>query len=138
MTTTSIQIRWSDIDQLRHVYNGQYQHFFDIGKSDYFTSELHLSHNWAESGEGLLTVRTLNNYFAPIEMEEPIVVETHALRVGTKSFELYQRIINSESGEVKSDSHSTLVCYNPIEGTTYAVPSAMRSLLELDANNCGR
>lgn len=129
MTITPIQIRWSDIDQLRHVYNGQYQHFFDIGKSDYFFRELGMPKDWAESGESFLTVRTLNNYFAPIKMDEAIVVETQAIKVGTKSFELHQRLINTDTGELKSDSHSTMVCYNAQEGTTYAVPPSMRTKL---------
>ncbi|MFI3287068.1 MAG: thioesterase family protein [Rikenellaceae bacterium] len=132
MTHTKIQIRWSDIDQLSHVYNGQYQHFYDTGKSEYFAQYIGIQSNWAHSTEGFVTVRTLNNYYIPVEIHEDIVIETKAHKVGTKSFELFQRMINSVSGEVKSDSHSVMVCYNPMEKTTYDIPEEMRKLLEED------
>ncbi len=123
---TKIQIRWADIDQLGHLYNGRYQHLFDIGKSDYFETILGMDPNWAISGEGFLTVRTLNNYYSPVEMHEAIEVETYIGSVGTKSFVVHQRMINGESGELKSDSESVLVCYNPIVKQTYEVPCKVR------------
>ncbi len=129
MIRTKIQIRWSDIDQLGHVYNGQYQHFYDIGKSDYFEQVLALGHNWAESGEGFLTVRTLNNYYAPVEMHEDIEVHTTVSRIGTKSFDMEQVIVNSHTGEKKSDSHSVIVCYNPLTKSTYPITDRARAIL---------
>lgn len=132
MTNTKIQIRWSDIDQLGHVYNGQYQHFYDLGKSEYFAAFIGIQTDWAHSAEGFVTARTLNNYYIPVEMHEDIIVETKAMRVGTKSFDLFQRMINAKNGEIKSDSHSVMVCYNPQEKTTYDIPEPMRSLLTAD------
>ncbi len=129
MIRTEIQIRWSDIDQLGHVYNGQYQHFYDIGKSDFFEKVLGLDHNWAQSGEGFLTVRTLNNYYAPVEMHEDIEVLTTVSRLGTKSFDMMQTMVSATTGEKKSDSHSVIVCYNPLLKSTYAITDRVREIL---------
>lgn len=130
MTRTSIQIRWSDIDLLGHVYNGQYQHFFDIGKSDFFNEVLQLEHNWVEVGEGFLTAQTLNNYFAPIEMHEPIEAITAIEKVGTKSFTMLQRLVNTLTGQVKSESRSVIVCYNTLTKQSIPVPDKWRAAMQ--------
>lgn len=129
MTTTKIQIRWSDIDMLGHVYNGQYQHFFDIGKSDFFAQVLHLPHHWVVNSQGVLTAQTLNNYYSPTQISEPIEVQTVVEKLGTKSFTLFQRMINSDTGVLKADSRSVLVCYDPVAQVSQEIPAHWRALL---------
>lgn len=130
MTHTSIQIRWSDVDQLGHVYNGQYQHFFDIGKSDFFASVLGVAHNWASTGDGFLAAQTLNNYYEPIEMQEPIEVVTAIEKIGNKSFTMLQQLIDTTTGHVKSHSRSVIVCYNTKTKQSIPVPAAWRAAME--------
>lgn len=113
MISSKIQLRWNDIDMLGHLYNGQYQHLFDVGKSDFFEQVLHFDHRWVFTNKGLLTAQTLNNYYEPTEINEPVVVETSVERVGNKSFTLFQQLKNSDTGVVKADSRSVLVCYDP-------------------------
>lgn len=129
MTRTKIQIRWSDVDQLGHVYNGQYQHFFDIGKSDFFASVLGVAHNWASTGEGFLTAQTLNNYFEPIEMQEPIEVTTEIEKIGNKSFTMVQQLVDASTGHIKSHSRSVIVCYNTQTKQSITVPDAWRAAM---------
>lgn len=40
MTTTPIQMRFADVDMLGHVNNVNQQHYFDVGKSDFFAQVL--------------------------------------------------------------------------------------------------
>lgn len=131
MTITKIQIRWNDIDMLGHVYNGQYQHFFDLGKSDFFTEVLHLPSDWILNGQGVLTAQTLNNYYSPTQISEPVEIQTVIEKLGTKSFTLFQRMINSDTGVLKADSRSVLVCYDTVAQASREIPEHWRTLLHL-------
>ena len=129
MTRTKIQIRWSDIDQLGHVYNGQYQHFYDMAKTQYFDEVLEIGSSWFTSGEGLITAQTLNNYYASIMIDDEIEIETEIKTIGNKSITLLQRIVNSKTGEIMSDSQTILVGYNPNTKATFRIPDLWLSKL---------
>lgn len=90
MTTTPIQMRFADVDMLGHVNNVNQQHYFDVGKSDFFAQVLDPAPNWKQ--EGLITVSTYNDYLAQIRYGEPIAVLTRIEKVGNKSFTLFSRL----------------------------------------------
>ncbi|MFQ8806998.1 MAG: acyl-CoA thioesterase [Alistipes indistinctus] len=110
MTTTPIQMRFADVDMLGHVNNVNQQHYFDVGKSDFFAQVLDPAPNWKQ--EGLITVSTYNDYLAQIRYGEPIAVLTRIEKVGNKSFTLFQQIVNTATQEVKTQSRSVLVCFS--------------------------
>ncbi len=126
---TRIQMRWGDIDQFGHVYNGYYQHYFDLGKVDYFGSVLGISANWAESGEGFLNVQTTSNYYKPVKMCDNLEVCTIIEKIGTKSLTMFQEL--TINGEVYSDSRCVMVYFNHHTGTTSAVPDSIRTVCGL-------
>ena len=103
MTTTPIQMRFADVDMLGHVNNVNQQHYFDVGKSDFFAQVLDPAPNWKQ--EGLITVSTYNDYLA-------IAVLTRIEKVGNKSFTLFQQIVNTATQEVKTQSRSVLVAFD--------------------------
>ncbi|MDR0511172.1 MAG: acyl-CoA thioesterase, partial [Rikenellaceae bacterium] len=86
-TTTDIQIRFGDIDMLRHVNNVNLQHYFDLGKSEFFAALLGVR----QRGEGteLITASTATSYLRQTRYEERIFVETSVERIGHKSFGLF-------------------------------------------------
>jgi len=102
MTTTPIQMRFADVDMLGHVNNVNQQHYFDVGKSDFFAQVLDPAPNWKQ--EGLITVSTYNDYLAQIRYGEPIAVLTRIEKVGNKSFTLFQQIV--------TQSRSVLVAFD--------------------------
>ena len=110
MTTTPIQMRFADVDMLGHVNNVIQQHYFDVGKSDFFAQMLDPAPNWKQ--EGLITVSTYNDYLAQIRYGEPIAVLTRIEKVGNKSFTLFQQIVNTATQEVKTQSRSVLVAFD--------------------------
>lgn len=132
MTTinTDLQLRWSDMDMLGHVYNGNYQRLLDVGKSDYFERVLHLGHNWIHTGEGFLTATTTTTYFKPVILGQRVHCTTAVERVGTKSFTFFQQIVDTASGEVMTESRSVIVCYNTKTEQTTPVPQAWRVAMQ--------
>lgn len=84
MIETKIQMRFADVDMLGHVNNVNQQHYFDLGKSDFFRRVLGMKPVW--KSEGLIMVSTRTDYRGQIRMEDPIVVTTCVDRIGHKSF----------------------------------------------------
>ena len=74
MIETKIQMRFADVDMLGHVNNVNQQHYFDLGKSDFFRRVLGMKPVW--KSEGLIMVSTRTDYRGQIRMEDPIVVTT--------------------------------------------------------------
>lgn len=128
--TTPVQLRFNDIDMLGHLYNGQYQHLYDLGKSDYFEKVMNIDHNWHVTSDGFITATTTNTYYIPVELHEQIEIQTTVESIGTKSFTFYQRMISLADGSVKSDSRTVIVCYNPLEKQTFPIPQQWRQAIE--------
>lgn len=109
ITQTDIQIRFADVDILGHVNNVNLQHYFDLGKADYYRQILELS---TTDPRFIITAATNTSYLAQTRPEEHIYVETWVPEIGNKSMVIEQRIKNRETGEVKAESRSVMVAYD--------------------------
>ena len=88
--TLPIQLRFNDVDKFGHVNNTVYFSFYDLGKTEYFASVCpHV--DWQKDG---------------------IAVQTAVTKIGTKSFHLAQRVIDTETQEVKCICTSVMVTYD--------------------------
>ncbi len=125
MIKTRIQLRFNDMDVQGHMYNGQYQHIFDLGKSDYFREVLGLGA--MDGAEALVTVRVETNFIVPVLFSDQLEIHTRVERIGTKSFTVFQELVDLNTGTLKADSRTVLVGYNAVEGTTFAIPDIWRA-----------
>ena len=124
ITVTPIQKRFADVDMLGHVNNVNQQHYFDLGKSDYFTQVINGPTSWTK--EGLIAVATNTNYMAQIWYNEPIVVRTRLEKIGNKSLTLFQQIVNTQTEEIKSESRSVLVAVDFVAQRSIPIPPDWR------------
>ncbi len=125
MTTTPIQLRFNDIDIQGHMYNGQYQHIFDLGKSDYFSQVMKLgSMNGAEA---LITASTATNFYHPVTWGDRVVIRTWVERMGNKSFTVFQQLVDLTTNTVKADCRTVLVAYNALTKETFPLPESWRA-----------
>ncbi|WP_298063855.1 thioesterase family protein [uncultured Rikenella sp.] len=128
MITTPIQLRFNDIDIQGHMYNGQYQHIFDLGKNEYFEHVLGI-----EQMDGRQTVVTANsttNFYVPVGMKDKIVIRTSIEKVGNKSFTVFQQMVDQVTGTVKADSRTVLVGWNAVDKESFAIPAEWREKIE--------
>ena len=130
MTKTSIQLRWNDMDMLGHLYNGKYQHLYDLGLSQFFNEVLHASYRLGEGGVWPLKVSTTINYLDQIHFDQPLQVTTRTERIGNKSITFAQQIIRTDTQKVMSDSTTAVVCYDTRTSESVAVPAQWRAWLE--------
>ena len=93
--TLPIQLRFNDVDKFGHVNNTVYFSFYDLGKTEYFASVCpHV--DWQK--DGIVVVH--------------IAEQTAVTKIGTKSFHLAQRVIDTETREVKCTCTSIMVTYD--------------------------
>lgn len=109
MTTTDIQIRFGDIDALRHVNNVSIVQYYDLGLSHYMNN-LGISNIF--NGDGMAKVHIEMNFLDSIEMYEKIVVRTNVVKIGNRSITFNQTIVDKDSGKIKSDCLTILAGFN--------------------------
>ena len=107
--TLPIQLRFNDIDKFGHVNNTVYFSFYDLGKTEYFASVCpHV--NWEK--EGIVVVHIEANFLAQIYASDSIAVQTAVTEIGNKSFKLAQRVIDTNTHEVKCICTSVMVAFD--------------------------
>lgn len=115
-----IQLRFNDVDKYGHVNNTVYFSFYDLGKTYYFQTvcpDLDLE------SEGVVIVHIETDFLAQITANEPVAVETAVTAIGTKSFDLVQRAINTNTGEVKCICRSVMVAFDVKAGVSKPIDS---------------
>ena len=102
-----VQLRFNDIDMLGHLNNSVYIQLMDLGKANYF----HQFINGKLNHDNLaIVVANINcDFHAPAYLEEPLEVLTAVESMSEKSLRLEQRVINSDTGEVKCRAITTMV-----------------------------
>lgn len=128
MIETKIQMRFADVDMLRHVNNINQQHYFDLGKNDFCAQVLGLDPYWET--EGMIIVSTQSNYKSQIRLNEPMIVQTQLIAIGNKSFTLHHQLLNAQTREVKTVCTVVMVAYNFTLQQSIAIPSAWREKLQ--------
>jgi len=124
----NVQIRWNDLDILGHVNNGVYQSYLDIAKVNYFDNTLAGVVNWKESG--VVLARITIDYINPVFLEESIAVQSKVVRIGNKSFEMVQQIVNTVTGELKAKAVSVLVGFHYQKKETIQIPETWRARIQ--------
>lgn len=109
-TTTPIQMRFADADILGHINNVNLQHYFDLGKMDFYRTVLGRPFDW--TAEGLILVSTSTSYFGQTRLGDRVEVETYVEKVGTKSVTLYQRLVNADTGVVNAEARGVAVGFD--------------------------
>lgn len=89
-----IQLRFNDVDKFGHVNNTVYFSFYDLGKTEYFASVCP-GVDWEK--DGIVVVHIEADFLAQIFSSDHIAVQTAVCEIGTKSFHLLQRVIDTEN-----------------------------------------
>lgn len=110
--TLPIQLRFNDVDKFGHVNNTVYFSFYDLGKTEYFASVCP-GVDWEK--DGIVVVHIEADFLAQIFATDQVAVQTAVSEVGTKSFHLIQRVIDTRSGEVKCICRSVMVAFDLIK-----------------------
>lgn len=107
--TLPLQLRFNDIDKFGHVNNEVYFSFYDLGKTEYFSS---VCPNVDWEKDGIIVVHIQADFISQIYSSDHIAVQTAVTEIGTKSFHLAQRVIDLRTQSVRSACTSIMVTFD--------------------------
>ncbi len=102
-----VQIRFNDIDLMGHVNNATIQEYFDLGRMHYlhdtFGGDLF-------KGNQVLIIASINTDFInQLLLTEAVEVKTAIVKIGTKSLNMIQQLVDKNTNELKAVCKSVMV-----------------------------
>ncbi len=107
-----IQLRFFDVDVFGHVNNTVYFQYYDTAKIDYIRQVCHIT----DKKYAIVTVHIDADFLSQVYIEDHVEVQTAVTRIGTKSFNLSQQLVDTDSGEVKCVGRTIMVAYDLEKG----------------------
>ncbi|MCM1448890.1 MAG: acyl-CoA thioesterase [Clostridiales bacterium] len=123
-----LQIRFNDIDMLGHLNNGTYLTFMDLGKAHYFNDVLGSEIDWHRINMAIVNINV--NFYAPTFLTSNIAVLTQVTRISVHSLTMEQRIVDVDSGEVKSAATVIMAGYDVATTKSLPIDPQWRSAIE--------
>lgn len=126
MFSTSIEVRFADLDLYGHVNNVAFFTYLETARVKLFQDFFR-----EVSGEGLLLVvaRAECDYKHPILLHDPVVVTLWVARVGRSSFDLAYRI-HDGGGRTFATARTTLVAFAAAAQSVIPLPDRVRTRVE--------
>ncbi len=117
---TPIQIRFNDIDRMNHVNNSIYQNYFDLARTEYFNAVFEEKINWQE--KAMVLAKITIEYINPILIDEEVIVRSKIYKLGNKSLQMQQEIVNKTTLEIKAKNDAVLVAFGLKENAAIDLP----------------
>jgi acyl-CoA thioester hydrolase len=125
--TVPIQLRFNDFDALGHVNNSVYFSFYDLGKTSYFNEVMPGMATSKEVGVVIANIQV--SFLLPVYPNENVAVQTAVVEIGTKSFKLFQQLINVDTKEVKCICQTVMVGFDAKTKTTKLISDEWRKAM---------
>jgi len=126
---TKIRVRYSETDQMRVVYHGNYAQYFEIGRVEWLRNK-GISYRWMEENGIMLPVVSLTmNYKKPARYDELLNLKTILKNRTAVKIEFDYELYN-ESGELLTTGNSILVFVDMKTGKPMVPPQYISDILE--------
>ena len=108
--TTEIQVRFADGDTLGHINNINLQHYFDLGKMEFYRKVMHKTIE--ADNESLILASTHTDYYLQSKLYDRLTVETRVEKIGNKSVTFTQNLVNLDTGSVNAHCRTVAVGFD--------------------------
>lgn len=125
--TTEIQIRFADGDTLGHINNINLQHYFDLGKMEFYKKVMNKTIE--ADNESLILASTYTDYYLQSHLYDRLAVETRVEKIGTKSVTFTQNLVNMDTGSVNAHCRTVAVGFNFDTQETFELKPEWRAVL---------
>jgi acyl-CoA thioester hydrolase len=121
----ALDIRWSDMDEMRHVNNAVYLTYFEQARVYYFRDACQW--NWKEIGVILASAHV--DYLRPVVFPNPTTIYVRTNKIGNKSFELSYLITSfvNHVEELTTTGYTTMVLYDYDTNKSVLIPDDLRN-----------
>ena len=125
---TQIRVRYSETDQMRVVYHGNYAQYFEIGRVEWLRNK-GISYKWMEENGIMLPVVSLTmNYKRPARYDELLTLRTILKSRTFVKIEFDYELYN-ESDELLTTGNSVLVFVDMKTGKPISPPKFIIDIL---------
>lgn len=125
---TQFRVRYSETDQMRVVYHGNYAQYFEVGRVEWLRNK-GISYKWMEENGIMLPVVSLTmNYKKPARYDELLTLKTILRKQTTVKIEFDYELYN-EANELLTTGNSILVFVDMKTGKPIAPPTYIFELL---------
>ena len=126
---TKIRVRYSETDQMRVVYHGNYAQYFEIGRVEWLRNK-GISYKWMEENGIMLPVVSLTmNYKKSARYDELLTLKTILKNRTTVKIEFDYELYN-ESEELLTTGNSILVFVDMKTGKPISPPQYISAILD--------
>ena len=123
-----IRVRYSETDQMRVVYHGNYAQYFEVGRVEWLRNK-GVSYKWMEENGIMLPVVSLTmNYKKPARYDELLTLKTSLKNQASVKIEFDYELYN-EKEEILTTGNSVLVFVDMKTGRPIAPPLYILELL---------
>lgn len=123
-----VQLRWSDMDALRHVNNVQFLRFLEDARVQMLVE---VGRRGLETELGVVVVRHEIDYRRPLLFRAaPVVVDTWVTKIGRTSYSVAYEVREEDADIVYAVAATTMVCVDLESGVAVPLDDGMRSALE--------
>lgn len=124
-----IRVRYSETDQMRVVYHGNYAQYFEMGRVEWLRKK-GVSYKWMEdNGIMLPVVSLIMNYKKPARYDDLLTLKTTLKNQSTVKIEFDYELYN-EAQELLTTGSSILVFVDMKTGRPIAPPTYILELLK--------
>jgi acyl-CoA thioester hydrolase len=113
----------TDLDPFGHVNNGVIYSYYDVGRLHYL-QQLEEEVQWEKMDK--VIVHTECDFMESILFGDDISVETKIIEIGNKSIKMMQRIVDNNTGKIKSTSISVLSGYDRQKNTSKEISEELK------------
>ncbi len=127
---TKIDVRFSDLDAMRHVNNATYLTFIEEARIAYFNEVL--GRDKSSLNYNAIVARIEIDYLQPINLGDKLEVLTRVLKMGNKSTDVENLIIIDRNGEqiAAASALTKLVAYDYKKLESIQIPGIIRDKIE--------
>lgn len=121
--STTIEVRFRDLDALAHVNNAVYLTYFEISRMHYWKA---LFGDGAFERYSFVVVRAECNYRSPAHIGEMLKVFTKVSELKNSSFTFQYEVVEAQTGRLVADGSTVQACFDPAAKRAIAIPSELR------------
>lgn len=125
--TSTMPIRWGDMDMMGHVNNTIYFRYMEIARLEWMYA---VKAPTNPKGEGPVVVNAFCNFIKQLEFPGDVVVRTYVGAVGKTSFDTFHEMSRAEDpSTVYANGGATVVWVDLPQQKSAPLPEALRAVL---------
>ena len=129
-STTSIRVRYGEVDQMGFLYYGNYALFYEVARAEMIREVGYPYSEMEKDGTVMPVVKMNSKFLKPALYDELITVETTMTELFNYPFVTFHHKLYNEKRELINKGEVTLTFYNPITQKRVPMPERLRKMLE--------